>query len=90
MLNSSERRKTIIRKTNKSLGLFCKLQTLLPRAPLVTLYKSFIRPDLDYGNVIYDQTFNMLFQQNMETIITGAIKGFSREKLYQELGLETL
>ena len=47
--------------------------------------------------MIYDQTFNMLFQQKVETIqynaalaITGAIRGSSREKLYQELGLETL
>ena len=39
----------------------------------------------------------MSFQQKMETIqynaalaITGAIRGSSREKLYQELGLETL
>ena len=47
--------------------------------------------------MIYDQTFNMSFQQKVETIqynaalaITGAIRGSSREKLYQELGLETL
>ena len=47
--------------------------------------------------VIYDQTFNMSLQQKMETIqhnaalaITGAIRGSSREELYQELGLETL
>ena len=39
----------------------------------------------------------MSFQQKMETIhynsalaITGAIRGSSREKLYEELGLETL
>ena len=47
--------------------------------------------------MLYDQTFNMLFEQKMETIqynaalkITDAIRGSSREKLYQELGLETL
>ena len=50
-----------------------------------------------YGDITYDQTFNMSFQQKVETIqynaalaITGAIRGSSREKLYQELGLETL
>ena len=73
------------------------IETLLSRAPLIAIYKSFIRPHLDYGDMIYDQTFNMLFQQKMETIqynaalaITGTIRGFSTEKLYQELGLETL
>ena len=79
-LNFSEHLKTI--------GLLHKLQTLLPRAPLIRIYKLFIRPHLDYGDMIYDQTFNMLFQQKMETIqynatlaITGAIRGSSREKL---------
>ena len=96
-LNFSEHLKTIFQKTNKTIRLLRKLQTLFPRAPLITIYKSFIRPHLDYGDMIYDQTFNMLFQQKMETIqynaalaITGAIRGSSREKLYQELGLETL
>ena len=42
------------------------------------------------------QTFNILFQQKMETSqcnaalgITGAIRGSYRKKLYQELDLET-
>ena len=96
-LNFSEHLKTILQKTNKTIGLLRKLQTLLPRALLITIYKSFIRPHLDYGDMIYDQTFNMSFQQKMESIqynaalaITGAIIGSSREKLYQELGLKTL
>ena len=60
-LNFSEHLKTILQKTNKTIGLLRKLQTLLPRAPLITIYKSFIRPHLDYGDMIYDQTFNMSF-----------------------------
>ena len=47
--------------------------------------------------MIYDQIFNMSFQQKMETIqynaalaITGAINGASREKLYQKVGFEIL
>ena len=85
-----------LQKTNKTIRLLRNLQTLLPRAPLITIFKSFIRPHLDYVNMIYDQTFNMLFQQIIETIqynaslaITGAIRGSSREKLYQKLDLET-
>ena len=67
-LNFSEHLKTIFQKTNNTIGLLRKLQTLLPRAPLITIYKSFIRPHLDYGDMIYDQTFNMQFQQKIETI----------------------
>ena len=57
----------------------------------------FARPYLDYGDIIYDQTFNESFHQRIESIqynaaiaITGAIRGTSSEKLYQELGLESL
>ena len=96
-LNFSKNLKTIFQKTNKTIGLLCKLQTLLPRDLLITVYSSFISLHLYYGDMIYDQTFNMLFQQKMETIqyyvalaITGAKRGSSREKLYEELGLETL
>ena len=62
------------------------------RQSLVTEYKAFIRPHLDYGDIIYNQTYNDPFHQKMESIphnaalaITGALRG----KLYQELGLES-
>ena len=74
-----------------------KLQPIIPRAALLTIYKSFLRPHLDYGDVIYDRAFNESFQNKLESVqynaalaITGAIRGSSREKLYQELGLESL
>ena len=84
-LNFSEYLKTVFQKANKTIGLLRKLQTLLPRVPLITIYKSFIRPHFDYGDLTYDQTFNMSFQQKLETIqynaalvITVAIRGHSR------------
>ena len=43
-LNFIEHLKTIFEKTNKSIGLFRKLQTLFSRAPIITIHKSFIRP----------------------------------------------
>ena len=96
-LNFSEHLKTIFQRINNPIVLLRKLQTLLPRAPLITIYKLFIRPHLDYADMIYNQTFNMSFQQKRETIqynialtITGTIRGSSREKFYQELDLETL
>ena len=96
-LNFSEHLKTIFQKINRTIGLLRKLQTLLSRALLITIYKLFIRPHLDYADMIYNQTFNMSFQQKMETIqynialaITDTIRGSSREKFYQELDFETL
>ena len=82
---------------NKTIGLLRKLQAFLPRQSLVTVYKAFITPHLDYEDIIYDQTYNKSFHQKMESMqyngalaITGAIKDISREKLYQGLGLESL
>ena len=38
-LNFSEHLKTIFQKTNKIIGLLRQLQTLLPTAPLITIYQ---------------------------------------------------
>ena len=69
----------------------------LPRASLINIYKLFIRPHLDYGDIIYDNSSNVTFSQMIQSVqynaalaITGAIRGSSRDKLYHELGLESL
>ena len=56
-----------------------------------------MRPHLDYGDIIYDQPNNESFNQKVERIqynaalaITGAIRGTSQKKLYDELGFESL
>ena len=63
----------------------------------MTIYKSFVRPHLDYGDVIYDQPNNSNLSHKIESVqynavlaITGAIRGTSKEKMYKELGLESL
>ena len=87
----------IANKINTSIGILRKLQKSLPRRSLVTIYKSFIRPHLDYRDVIFDQAYNNSFhgsleshQYNISLALTGAITGSSKEKLYQKLGLEPL
>ena len=84
-------------KISKTIGLLRNLQNILPRPALLTTYKCFIRPHLDYGDIIYDQAYKVSFHQKLESIqynaalaLIGAIRGSSREKLYQELGLESL
>ena len=61
------------------------------------LQSAFVRPHLDYGDTLYDNPGNISFTQKIESIqynaviaITGCIRGTSREKLYCELGLESL
>ena len=96
-LSFDEHTQCILIKTRKIIGLTKKLQPVIPRAALLTIYKSFLRPHLNYGDIIYGRAFKESFQSKLEPVqynatlaITGAIRGFSREKLYQELGLELL
>ena len=74
-----------------------RLSLNLPRNALLTIYKYFIRPHLDYGDIFYDKPSNDNFQNQMEKVqcrtclaITGGIQGTSRERLYYELGLHSL
>ena len=69
----------------------------MPRESLITIYKAFIRPLINHGDIIYDQPQNESYCEKLESVqykaalaITGAIQGSSRKKLHQELGLESL
>ena len=44
------------------------LQNLLPRTVLITICKAFVRPHLDYNDILYDQAFNLSFHQELESI----------------------
>ena len=64
---------------------------------LLTIYKTFVRPILDYADIIYEKPLTESFkdksemvQYNAAPVITGAIKGTSRNRIYRELGLESL
>ena len=85
----------VYKTVNRTIGFMCKLQSVLPRINLVTIYKAFVRSRLDYGDILYDQVFNNSFHDRLESIqynaclaIKGATRGTSREKLDQELDLE--
>ena len=63
----------------------------------MTIYKAFLRPLIDYGNIIYDQPQNQSFCGKLDIVqhkaalaITGAIQGISRDRIYQELDLESV
>ena len=83
------------------------LSKYLPRHTLNELYKLYVRPHLDYGDVIYhipakicefsQNTFLPNLMEKIESVqysaalaITGAWRGTSQQKLYAELGWESL
>ena len=102
---------------NRGIGVIRRLYHYLPRKSMIQIYKSFIRPHLDYCDIIYHKPSHDIFsseyyserassdplhnneqftnkieavQYNSALAITGCIRGTSREKLYSELGLESL
>ena len=79
------------------IGTIKHLSFYLPHKSLLTIYKSFVRPHLDYRDIIYDNPENETLINKLEKVqyqaclaITGAFQGTSRESLYRELGLECL
>ena len=70
---------------------------MLPCDSLITIYKSFIRPHLDQGDVIYDQPNNDLFSDKIGQLqykaclaITGAIQGPHGNVFTMSLDLKVL
>ena len=57
-LNFNEHISSTLSIVNKLTAALRKFHTVLPRHSLLTIYKAFIRPHLDYCDVIYDKIFN--------------------------------
>ena len=88
-------------------GILKFLSKFLPLATLNNIYKMFIRPHLDYGDIIYhiphlcnmfDSSISLnplmegieRIQYHAALAITGCWRGSNQNKLYEELGWETL
>ena len=53
-LNFKQHIDNVISKVNKGIAVIKKLRYSLPRKSLITIYKAFLRPLLDYGDIIYE------------------------------------
>ena len=86
----------IIKKASVRLNLLRRLKYMVDRRSLETMYFSFIRPTLEYADVIWDNCTeymkDRLEQINYEAarIVTGASKLTSLNTLILETGWETL
>ena len=98
---------TAITKPRQGIGMIKYLSKHLPRHTLNELYKLYVRPHLDYGDVSYrtrakicefshDSTLNT-HMEKLESIqysaalaVSAAWKGTFQEKLYNDLGWESL
>ena len=68
------------------IGLIRRLSVNLPCNALLTIYKSFARPHLDHGDILYDKPSNDNFQNQMKKVqyraclvLPGGIPRTSRE-----------
>ena len=94
-LNFVEHIKNVTQTISKAMGLLGRFQPILPRSSLMTIYKTFIRSQLDFVDVIYNQACNSSFHEKLESIQYNTCLGMTKaitslEKLYQQLGLESL
>ena len=95
-----------IKKANKGVGAIRYMSKYAPRSTLEQIYKSYVRPQMEYCDVIFHEsplgdplaTNKLSTQMNkIESVqiqaayaVSGAWKGTSREKIYKELGWECL
>ena len=95
-LNFSKHIHESIRKATKGLSLMKYLSRYVSRKVLDLSYKLYVRPHLDYGDVIYHNQRTDLMklieqvQYRAALIVTGCWQGTSRVKLYEEVGWESL
>ena len=66
-LNVVEHIKNIPQKISETMSLFSRFQPILPRSSLLTIYKTFIRSQLDYTDIIYDQPYYSSFREKLES-----------------------
>ena len=83
-----------ISKVNKGIDVIKKVHHVLPGRTLLTIYKLFIKPNMDYGDLIWDQRHNNSFCSKIECVqytaalaITGSFLGTSQTKICSKLGL---
>lgn len=88
--------KYIVEKAGKRINVMNQLRLKLDRKTLETIYVAFVRPILEYGDVVFDnctaeckQILESL-QKRAGKIVTGAIRGTPSDLLYAELNWKPL
>ena len=95
-LNFSKHIREAVMKATKGVSLLKYLSKYVSRKVLDLSYKLYVRPHLDYGDVIYHNQRTDLMnlveqvQYKAALIVSGCWQGTNREKLYEELGWEYL
>ena len=89
---------SVVSRATKRLGILKSLKYKLDRRTLEIIYKSYIRPIMEYADIVWDCPVNNLnsldrlenIQLNAARVVTGATRRCSREALYKDTGWEKL
>ena len=89
----------VILKARRGIGLIKYISKYVSREVLDQVYKLYIRPHLDYGDIIYhrfEPEMHLEITKKLEQVqysvalaVTGTWRGTSRQKLYEELQSRT-
>ncbi len=88
--------KETIAKAQRKVDILRSLMYKLDRPTLEKMYISFIRPILEYGNIIWancqehEKKEIEDVQLDAARVVTGAVRGTSHEVIYKDCGWETL
>ena len=99
-LNFHSHIREAIIKASRDIGTIRFLSKYVSRDVLDQIYKPYVRPHLDYGDIIYhkyDPEFKLDFTKTLESTqysaalaVRGAWRGTNTDELYEELGWEIL
>ena len=99
-LNFQSQVREAVIKARRGIGLIKCLSKYVSRDVSDQVYKLYVRPHLDYGDIIYhrfDPDMKSTIAKNIEQAqytaalaVIGAWKGSSRQRLYEELGWESI
>ena len=99
-LTFSSHIKEAIVKARRGIGIMRYLSKYVTRDVLDQIYKLYVRPHLDYGDIIYhkyDPEFKLHFTKRLESTqysaalaVSGAWRGTNTDKIYKEPGWEIL
>ena len=67
-LNFNEHIESNIINCHKIIGLIKQLSQFFSRKSLLAIYKSFVRPNLDYAQIIYDKPLNESLKKKIELV----------------------
>ena len=77
--------KKTLQKACRGVGVIKKLSNDVPKNALLTIYKSFVRPNLDYGDIFYHQSNNEDINSKVESEPISSLESLRSRRTFMRL-----